>query len=270
MSLQPIEELPPKLQEIIKLFQSVQEPKAKYEQLRFYGKNLKPLDRECKTRKNKVEEGCVCQVWVRAYLDMGKNVLFEADSDSDSVLTKGLAALLVQGLILILFSNNGQNQNQNPIGSFGDYVIGPGLDLLLQHLAENDPNRYGTPPVRKEVIEALPTVTIKEPWQCSVCLDDFEIETEAREMPFCRHHLPVDDSKVDSERSRNSDDRRESEKTNSEGNISHEIRVEERDGEGRSGNGRRFSFPWPFNNLFSSSSGSQAGGSHPSSTVSSA
>ncbi|KAJ4725365.1 SufE-like protein, chloroplastic [Melia azedarach] len=93
--LQPVEELPPKLQEIIKLFQSVQEPKAKYEQLLFYGKNLKPLDARFKTRENKVE-GCVSQVWVRAYFDEQKNVAFEADSDS--VLTKGLAALLVQGL----------------------------------------------------------------------------------------------------------------------------------------------------------------------------
>ena len=33
VDLQPIEELPPKLQEIVKLFQSVQEPKAKYDQL---------------------------------------------------------------------------------------------------------------------------------------------------------------------------------------------------------------------------------------------
>eukprot|EP00257_Ricinus_communis_P005438 XP_002519627.2 sufE-like protein 1, chloroplastic/mitochondrial [Ricinus communis] len=95
MSLQPIEELPPKLREIVKLFQSVQEPKAKYEQLLFYGKNLTPLDTQFKTRENKVE-GCVSQVWVRAYLDKEKNVVFEADSDS--VLTKGLAALLVQGL----------------------------------------------------------------------------------------------------------------------------------------------------------------------------
>ncbi|KAF7822682.1 sufE-like protein 1, chloroplastic/mitochondrial [Senna tora] len=94
-SLQPIDELPPKLQQIIKLFQSVQEPKAKYEQLMFYGKNLKPLDAQFKTRENKVE-GCVSQVWVRAFLDQDKNVVYEADSDS--VLTKGLAALLVQGL----------------------------------------------------------------------------------------------------------------------------------------------------------------------------
>ncbi|XP_049398249.1 sufE-like protein 1, chloroplastic/mitochondrial [Solanum stenotomum] len=94
-SLQPIEELPPKLQEIVKLFQAVELPKAKYEQLLFYGKNLKPLDTQYKTSENKVQ-GCVSQVWVRAYFDSEKNVVFEADSDS--VLTKGLAALLVQGL----------------------------------------------------------------------------------------------------------------------------------------------------------------------------
>lgn len=95
MSLQPIEELPPKLRDIVKLFRSVQEPKAKYEQLLFYGKNLKTLDSQFKTKQNKVE-GCVSQVWVRAYLDSDRNVVFEADSDS--VLTKGLAALLVNGL----------------------------------------------------------------------------------------------------------------------------------------------------------------------------
>ncbi|OWM85908.1 sufE-like protein 1, chloroplastic/mitochondrial [Punica granatum] len=94
-SLQPIEELPPNLQQIVALFQSVPDPKSKYQQLLFYGKNLNPLDPRFKTRENKVE-GCVSQVWVRAYLDPGKNVVFEADSDS--VLTKGLAALLVQGL----------------------------------------------------------------------------------------------------------------------------------------------------------------------------
>ncbi|KAL9678101.1 hypothetical protein QQ045_015940 [Rhodiola kirilowii] len=94
-SLQPIEDLPPKLQEIVKLFQSVPDSKAKYEQLLFYGKTLAPLNSQFKTDDNKVQ-GCVSQVWVRAYLDEGKNVIFEADSDS--VLTKGLAALLVQGL----------------------------------------------------------------------------------------------------------------------------------------------------------------------------
>ncbi|GLT26964.1 hypothetical protein SLA2020_019980 [Shorea laevis] len=164
-------------------------------------------------------------------------------------------------------NEGGQNQNTSPIGSLGDYFIGPGLDLLLQHLAENDPNRYGTPPAQKEAIEALPTVKIEENIQCSVCLDDFEIGTEVKEMPckhkfhcgcilpwlelhsscpVCRYQLPADESKLDSERSRNSTNQRESE------NNTH-VSGEESEGDGRNGTGRRFSFLWPFNNLFSSS-----------------
>ncbi|KAJ0101522.1 hypothetical protein Patl1_03747 [Pistacia atlantica] len=63
-SLQPLEQLPPKLQDIIQALP--------------------------------VRAGTQSKVWVRAYFDEQKNVVFEADSDS--VLTKGLAALLVQGL----------------------------------------------------------------------------------------------------------------------------------------------------------------------------
>lgn len=61
----------------------------------FYGRNLPPLDARFKTVENKVQ-GCVSQVWVRAFLNADRNVQFEADSDS--LLTKGLAALLVKGL----------------------------------------------------------------------------------------------------------------------------------------------------------------------------
>ncbi|CAI9752760.1 unnamed protein product [Fraxinus pennsylvanica] len=42
-------------------------------------------------------------------------------------------------------------------------------DLLLQHLAENDPNRYGTLPAKKEAVQALPIVKIEKAVQCSVC-----------------------------------------------------------------------------------------------------
>ncbi|XP_010489055.2 PREDICTED: sufE-like protein 1, chloroplastic/mitochondrial [Camelina sativa] len=92
---QPIEELPLKLQEIVKLFLSGQEPRAKYMQLIFYEEHLKPLEPRFKTRENKVED-CVSQVWVRDFFDDQHNVVYEADSDSS--ITKGLAALLVQGL----------------------------------------------------------------------------------------------------------------------------------------------------------------------------
>jgi E3 ubiquitin-protein ligase RNF115/126 len=171
-------------------------------------------------------------------------------------------------------SNRDQSDNHNPIGSLGDYFVGPGLDLLLQHLSENDPNRYGTPPAPKEAVEALPTVKINENLQCSVCLDDFEVGTEAKEMPckhrfhsacilpwlelhsscpVCRSQLRVDESKQDSDVSRNRRNQRE------DANIGHANADAEGDSEGRSpSGGRRFSFPWPFNGLFSSSSSSSS------------
>lgn len=181
--------------------------------------------------------------------------------------------------------NQDQNQNQSPIGSLGDYFVGPGLDLLLQHLAENDPNRYGTPPAQKEAVEAMPSVKIDKNLQCSVCLDDFEIGAEAKEMPckhkfhngciipwlelhsscpICRYQIPSDESKHDSDGSRSSSNRRETNNGNGNGSG------EQEDGEERSGSGsgRRFSFPWPFNGFFTSS-GSQTGSGNSSSNSSS-
>ncbi|GJU70930.1 E3 ubiquitin protein ligase SIRP1-like protein [Tanacetum coccineum] len=43
------------------------------------------------------------------------------------------------------------------------------MTQFLQRLADNDPNRYGTPPAKKDAVEAMPTVTIEEDSvQCSV------------------------------------------------------------------------------------------------------
>ncbi|KAK8649771.1 hypothetical protein V6N13_139433 [Hibiscus sabdariffa] len=150
-------------------------------------------------------------------------------------------------------NQGGLNPNSNHTRSLGEYFMSPGLDLLLQHLAENDSNRYGTPPAQKEAIKALSTVKIEEMLQCSVCLDDLEAGMEAKEMPS-------DESKLDSERPRPNTNPTES------GNNVHGIgEGSERDG--RSGNGRRFTIPWPFNGLFSS--GSQSNGANSSSTSSS-
>ncbi|XP_047982216.1 E3 ubiquitin-protein ligase SIRP1-like [Salvia hispanica] len=132
---------------------------------------------------------------------------------------------------------------------FGNYLLGHGLDLLLQHLAENDPNRYGTPPAQREVVNALPSVTIHQPMQCAVCLDDCEEGAELKEMPckhkfhetcilpwlqlhsscpVCRHQLPADDNNTAVADNRTTE------------------------------NGTRFSVPllWPFTALFSPSSSS--------------
>ncbi|KAH7529442.1 E3 ubiquitin-protein ligase RING1 [Ziziphus jujuba] len=76
--------------------------------------------------------------------------------------------------------------------NLGDYFFGPGLEQLIQQLAENDPNRYGTPPASKSAIQGLPVVKISEELlasdssQCAVCKDTFELGEEAKQMP-CKH-----------------------------------------------------------------------------------
>ncbi|RLN16472.1 protein binding protein [Panicum miliaceum] len=72
--------------------------------------------------------------------------------------------------------------------TLGDLFLGPGLDLLLEYLAETDPSRQGTPPARKETIAALPAVRVREAFTCPVCLDEVAAGCEAREMP-CKHRF---------------------------------------------------------------------------------
>jgi sulfur transfer protein SufE/stress-induced morphogen len=67
----------------------------RYKQLLFYATKLAPLPSEDHNPSNKVE-GCVSQVWVKSELKEDGKVYWSADSDSQ--LTKGLAALLVLGL----------------------------------------------------------------------------------------------------------------------------------------------------------------------------
>lgn len=76
--------------------------------------------------------------------------------------------------------------------NLGDYFIGPGLEQLIQQLAENDPNRYGTPPASKSAVENLPLIKISKELlssdssQCAICKDTFELGEEAKQMP-CKH-----------------------------------------------------------------------------------
>ncbi|XP_042442675.1 E3 ubiquitin-protein ligase SIRP1-like [Zingiber officinale] len=162
-------------------------------------------------------------------------------------------AIILQGS-LDANGNEGQESNNSGVGaaSLGDYFIGPGLDILLQHLADNDPNKYGTPPAKKEAIDALPTVRIEEEAiGCSICLEDFDVGLEAKEMPckhkfhsecilpwlqlhsscpLCRSQLPADESKI-SNGARNSN------------------RMDITDADRH--NNLWVPVPWPFNGLFS-------------------
>jgi len=77
------------------LFSACPDPTARYQQLLQMAKSLEALPAGEQRAENKVE-GCVSQVWVVAELDRGGLLQYRADSDSQ--LTKGLAALLVRGL----------------------------------------------------------------------------------------------------------------------------------------------------------------------------
>lgn len=127
-----------------------------------------------------------------------------------------------------IFFDNGAGPRRLP-GNLGDYFLGPGLDQLIQQLAENDPNRYGTPPASKSAIEAMPNISISEEHlgtdaaYCAVCKDEFELGTEARQMPckhmyhsdcilpwlaqhnscpVCRYEMPTDDPDYDQAQTR--------------------------------------------------------------------
>ncbi|KAL7618947.1 E3 ubiquitin-protein ligase SIRP1 [Lactuca sativa] len=152
----------------------------------------------------------------------------------------------------------GSGGGTHPIGSLGDYFSGPGLDELLQHLSEIDPNRHGTRPAQKQAVEAMPTVKIDEnSVQCSVCLDDFEVGNEAKEMP-CKHKfhskcilpwLELHSSCPVCRFELPSDETRPGQETNGSGGSE--------DGDDR--NLRRLSLPWPFSTLFGPTTGPQPG-----------
>jgi len=87
--------LPASLEQIVSSFEAVPDPMARYKQLLFYATSLAPMDKQLKVEENRVK-GCTSQVWVYPTLHDDKTITWQADSDSQ--LTKGLAALLVKGL----------------------------------------------------------------------------------------------------------------------------------------------------------------------------
>ncbi|KAG2490773.1 hypothetical protein HYH03_010923 [Edaphochlamys debaryana] len=95
VAAQKVSDLPANLKKIVGAFQMVPDPMARYKQLLFYATKLSPLPAADHSPANKVE-GCVSQVWVVPELRDDGKIYWRADSDSQ--LTKGLAALLVTGL----------------------------------------------------------------------------------------------------------------------------------------------------------------------------
>ncbi|KAL6902006.1 hypothetical protein ACP4OV_004882 [Aristida adscensionis] len=148
--------------------------------------------------------------------------------------------------------------------TLGDLFLGPGLDLLLEYLAEADPSRQGTPPARKDAVAAMPTVRLQNAATCPVCLDELAAGGEAREMPckhrfhdqcimpwlemhsscpVCRHQLPTEEPAAPAAAAAGGSSNRAGDEAT--GNA--------RGGDGGS-SGRRHWFSWPFGGLFSSRS----------------
>ena len=83
-----------KLDQIVERLKSTADPKRRYEYVLWLAKKLEPLPEEYRNDAFKVK-GCVSQVYVVRQLVDGK---LHWQGDSDAAITKGLLALLIEGL----------------------------------------------------------------------------------------------------------------------------------------------------------------------------
>ena len=82
------------LDRMVEKLGSTADPKRRYEYVLWLAKKLEPMPEEQQTEAIKVK-GCVSQVFVQGRLDQG---LMRWQGNSDALITKGLLALLIQGL----------------------------------------------------------------------------------------------------------------------------------------------------------------------------
>ncbi|MFM2174322.1 MAG: hypothetical protein RLZZ54_2249 [Cyanobacteriota bacterium] len=83
-----------KLDQIVERLKGTADPKRRYEYVLWLAKKLQPLPEEFRNDAFKVK-GCVSQVYVVGQLMEGK---LHWQGDSDAAITKGLLALLIEGL----------------------------------------------------------------------------------------------------------------------------------------------------------------------------
>ena len=84
----------PALDRIVERLKASSDPKRRYEYVLWLAKKLEPLADEFRQDAFKVK-GCVSQVYVVAELQGGR---LHWQGDSDAAITKGLLALLIEGL----------------------------------------------------------------------------------------------------------------------------------------------------------------------------
>lgn len=94
MSTTPVNTGSPTLDRIVERLATTADPKRRYEYVLWLAKKLQPLPEELRTEEHKVK-GCVSQVYVVGELQEGK---LHWRGDSDAAITKGLLALLIEGM----------------------------------------------------------------------------------------------------------------------------------------------------------------------------
>lgn len=174
--------------------------------------------------------------------------------------------------VQLVMENHPSGPGLNLPSNLGDYYLGPGLEQVIQQLAENDPNRYGAPPASKRSVQGLPNVVINDALvksdsnSCAVCMNEFEVGLEVKKMPcshffhsdcllpwlelhnscpVCRYELPTDDPDYENRRGNRGQG------SSSEGAGGSGSGEAGSQGNSNAERGFRISLPWPFNSFAS-------------------
>ena len=94
MSGGPVTTGSPALDRIVERLSTTADPRRRYEYVLWLAKKLQPFPDELRTEEHKVK-GCVSQVYVVGELQNGT---LHWRGDSDAAITKGLLALLIEGM----------------------------------------------------------------------------------------------------------------------------------------------------------------------------
>lgn len=110
---------------LVEKFSELEDWEDKYSLLIKMGKELDDLDPEIKVDKNKIS-GCQSQVWMHAKLENDKITIV---ADSDAMIVKGLAALLIK-----VYSNQSP---EDILSSPPEFLTKIGIDKHLSPTRKN-------------------------------------------------------------------------------------------------------------------------------------